>query len=145
MQCRKSPRTVPEHRLVGDGISRVDRLGLVADHGHRSRSGYSGPLQIPNGRSTKVMRNLSGDASVPARGKPCSPEIPDGMAIPMEEPRDHHALGDFKLARHRQLALKDGAQLIGQRELTTFSALRLTRLKPQPPIPQVHVMPLAGQ
>src|SRR5262245_34176464 len=57
VQCRKSPGTVSEHRLVGDRVPRVDRLGLVADHGH---GGRSGPKSVTG---SAVVRSRLGTAS----------------------------------------------------------------------------------
>jgi hypothetical protein len=53
------------------------------------------------------MRNLSGHTSPLASGEPGAPEVSDATALPMEEPRNHHAPRDFNLARHGKLALKD--------------------------------------
>ncbi len=44
-----------EHRLINDAIATVDRLGFVADHRHRGRSGHAGALEVADGRSPEIV------------------------------------------------------------------------------------------
>jgi len=47
----------PEHRLVDDGVSPIDRLGAVTDHGHGGRAQGASALKISDPGTAKVVRN----------------------------------------------------------------------------------------
>jgi hypothetical protein len=128
-----------EHCLIDDAVSAIDRLRLVADHGHGRCPRDAGALEIANGRSPEIVWDAF-DAGCLACLAPRGVVVANQLSIPPgEHPRDLRLLAAFDLRDPGALTFQDLARPGCELEFATRGCiLRLARLEPKPsPVAEV--------
>ena len=116
----------------------------MTNHVHGDRPGHSGPFQVPDGRSTKIVRNPTGTASLSTRRPPRLDEALDSDSIAVKYPWHDPSL-ELQSIRLDSLATKEVFKLVGEREDPRLTALGRARSQPElSPLP-VYVRPLKRQ
>lgn len=97
MQLRQLLDPFGQGGRVGDSVTAVHRLRLVARELHGHGPGHARPLHVPDGGPAQVMEVHVAELRPLPRGPPRAVEIPDGLAVVVEDVGDDAAL----LALHR--------------------------------------------
>src|SRR5207253_1868235 len=128
--------------------ARIDRRGLVPDELHRDGARHTGPLQVPDGRTAKVVRDAAHEPGGLTRLPPGLPDVTDLRAVlPMEHVRDDRPEPLLDPARVLTLALQARGQF-GQHpegEDAGLAILRLAGVEPDLAGLEIHLPPLEGQ
>ena len=115
------------HRLILNGVARVDALCLVADDAHGRAARHSSPLKVADGRSSEVMQVAAGHAGSTTSGPPAFVKAPNPAPVRVVE----HVGTDHALLAQRcdrvQLRFEDGSEVVRQRKLPAAIVLRVAR------------------
>ena len=69
------------HRLILNGVARVDALCLVADDAHGRAARHSSPLKVADGRSSEVMQVAAGHAGSTTSGPADTELVPTSRTV----------------------------------------------------------------